>query len=106
MNETWTAEGLRPHGQPGSVWYGEERESSIWPGEVIRIGLSYPAVLDDEGDLYIWRDSGWIESNGYSDFFDPDEEWKSECTHSHAVPWRTCDTRSQCWSLTTKEEVR
>lgn len=99
----WVAEGQRPPGQPGTVWYGEVRESHFWPDETIRTGLTYPAVLGDEG-LFIWRDGAWILSPGYADSFTPGEEWQADCDHAGTVPWRTCDTEADCASLRCEDE--
>lgn len=98
-------------GQPGTAWYGSEHErpvDEVWmPGETetIRSGLSYPAVLDDDGNLLIWRDGQWIPSPGYAPHFEAGPWWQSYCPHEHGAPWRTCDSQAACDSLC-REETR
>ncbi|NUP33642.1 MAG: hypothetical protein HOU01_18315, partial [Streptomycetaceae bacterium] len=59
---------MRPEGQPGTTWFGDEHDSP-WDGERVKAGLSYPAVLDDEGVMHNCRDGQGIESPGYEPFF-------------------------------------
>lgn len=100
----WVAGGMRPPGQPGTAWAGEVRDSWLWPEERVKLGLSYPAILDAEGEeLWLWRDGQWISSPGYRDHFTPDEEWKASCDHLHALPYQTCSFESDCLSLRREE---
>ena len=108
----------RPPGQPGEVRHTRERitqpDGKHMGGQYVErratFGLTYPAVLEPNGDLWIWRDSeksaaGWIKANGYISRFEPGPEWQANCHHQHVLPWRPCDTEGQCNELA-HEEVK
>ncbi|MER7070944.1 hypothetical protein [Terrabacter sp. NPDC000476] len=96
----------RPAGQPGEVSQGKLRVRQS--GE--RFGLSYPAVRDDAGVVFYWRDTEsatahWMVAPArLAESFIPGEEWQADCDHAHSVPWRTCDTEVDCLSLRREEE--
>lgn len=96
---------MRPEGQPGTVWVGRldsrpsyDGKATYQPYEAVRLGLSYPAVMTDDGVLTLWRDGRWIESPGYATHFEAGPEWQADCTHDGLVPWKGCDVESDCLS--------
>jgi len=105
----------RPHGQPGEVRYTRARKVREWVGDpdgidgeyrdhYVTYGVIYPAVLEPNGDLWIWRDSekdaaGWIKANGYINHFEPGPEWQAQCQHQHGAVWRPCTTEAECDAL-------
>ena len=116
----------RPPGQPGEVRYTQLRKVREWctadgwpaatslsgwpcePGRYVMrsvaCGMVYPAVLEPNGTLWIWRDSetsapGWIKANGWINHFEPGPEWQSRCDHQHHAVWRPCTTASECDAL-------
>ena len=95
----WTAEGQRPAGQPGTVNRNHRQP-----------GWEYPAVRDEQGRVWFWRDtttsaSRWIFAPGrLAESFIPGEEWQSSCDHAQGVGYRTCDTETDCLSLRREHE--
>ena len=106
----------RPAGQPGEVRYTRTRTTREWvPLEGHSLGgtyctrtetygLVYPAVLEPNGTLWIWRDSeksapGWIRGTGWIGHFEPGPEWQAQCQHQHGAVWRPCTTEAQCTAL-------
>jgi hypothetical protein len=85
----------RPAGQPGEV----------------KQGFAYPAVRDDAGVVFYWRDTEsatahWMVAPArLAESFIAGPEWQADCDHQHSVPWRTCDTENDCLSLR-REEAR
>ena len=110
----------RPPGQPGEVRYTQLRKVREWvypdgaylDGQYVerydRCGFVYPAVLEPNGDLWIWRDSekaaaGWIRGSGWINHFEPGPEWQARCDHQHGAVWRPCTTERECDALAREE---
>ena len=116
----------RPPGQPGEVAYTQLRKVREWctadgwpaatslsdwpcePGRYVTrsvaFGMTYPAVLEPSGTLWIWRDSetsaaGWIRGTGWIEHFEPGPEWQANCQHQHVLPWQVCGTEAECTAL-------
>lgn len=95
---TWTAEGKRPAGQPGTV----NRNHRV-------PGWSYPAVATEDDRIFFWSDGAdhWmLAPTLLAASFEAGEEWQADCDHLHGLPWRTCDTEADCISLRRESEPR
>ncbi|HEY1179342.1 MAG TPA: hypothetical protein VGF17_24570 [Phytomonospora sp.] len=96
----WTAQGHRPAGQPGTVGRNHGAGAS-W---------TYPAVRDDEGRVWFWRDTTdsagrWIAAPArLAASFEAGEDWQADCDHLHAAPHQTCTFEADCVSLRREDE--